>query len=149
MKSLDISTAKKARENISDIKIWGDGDLWELLCEASSDIQGWMKTTKAMEIKGIGVVIQTETQQRCGDYLLNHPHSDPSPEAVEAIRTDHRAIGYHLLRSEVTNVILTDTWIVPGTVWELSQSTELVPGATIREIVDDEGAVVGRDLVKA
>ena len=33
------------------------------LLKASSEAEGWMKSTKAMEIEGVGCVIQVTTQQ--------------------------------------------------------------------------------------
>jgi hypothetical protein len=67
MKTLDISDVKGARANISDIKVFGDGDTFRLICKASSDEQGWMKSTKAMEIEGVGCLVQVTTQQRNPD----------------------------------------------------------------------------------
>jgi hypothetical protein len=67
MKTLDITDIKGARTNISDIKVFGDGDTFRLICKASSDEQGWMKSTKAMEIVGVGSLVQVTTQQRNPD----------------------------------------------------------------------------------
>lgn len=71
-KSLDITDVKGAKANISDIKVFGDGDTFKLICKASSEEQGWMKSTKAMEVEGVGCVIQVTTQQRNfdGSYSL-------------------------------------------------------------------------------
>lgn len=60
----DISGAKK---NVPDIAVFGNGDLFTLICKASSEIQGWMKSTKAMEIPMVGCVVQITTQQRNSD----------------------------------------------------------------------------------
>lgn len=65
-KTLDISEVKGARANISDIKIYGDGDTFALLCKASSDEQGWMKSTKVCNVSG-GCIVQVSTQQRNPD----------------------------------------------------------------------------------
>lgn len=62
-KTLDITDVKGAKANISDIKVFGDGDTFQLICKASSKAQGWMKSTKAMEIPGVGCVVQVSTQQ--------------------------------------------------------------------------------------
>lgn len=66
MKTLDNTNAADAMANVSDIKFFGDGDTWTLICKASSVDQGWMKSTKAMEVPG-GVVLQVTTQQRNPD----------------------------------------------------------------------------------
>ena len=64
LRSTDVS---EARENVVDIEIFGDGDLFKLLSKASSKSEGWMKSTKAMEIVGVGCVVQVTTQQ--GDQV--------------------------------------------------------------------------------
>jgi hypothetical protein len=62
-KTLDITEVKGAKANISDLKVFGNGDLFQLLCKASSNDQGWMKSTKAMQTPH-GCVVQVTTQQR-------------------------------------------------------------------------------------
>jgi len=65
-KTLYNSDVSGARQNVSDLKIVGDGDLFKLLCKASSQEEGWMKSTKAMTV-GNGCVVQVTTQQRNKD----------------------------------------------------------------------------------
>ena len=48
---------------MKDLAVWGDGDMFKLLSKASSQSEGWMKSTKAMEIHGVGCVVQVTTQQ--------------------------------------------------------------------------------------
>ena len=60
----DISGAKK---NVPDIVVYGNGDLFKLLCKASSKREGWMKSTKVMEIPHVGCLVQVTTQQRNPD----------------------------------------------------------------------------------
>jgi len=67
MKTLHNSDISGARQNVSDIKVYGDGDLFKLLAKASSEREGWMKSTKAMEIPRVGCVVQVTTQQRNPD----------------------------------------------------------------------------------
>lgn len=62
-KSLGNTTANGATKNVKDIVFWGNGDLFKLIGKASSKEEGWMKSTKAMEIEGVGCVIQVTTQQ--------------------------------------------------------------------------------------
>ncbi len=66
MKTLHNSDVSAARKNVKDIVVFGDGDMFTLLCKASSNVEGWMKSTKAMIIPD-GVVIQVTTQQ--GDNI--------------------------------------------------------------------------------
>lgn len=62
-KTLDNTNVAEANANVSDIKVFGNGDLFQLLAKASSEEQGWMKSTKAMETP-VGCVVQVTTQQR-------------------------------------------------------------------------------------
>jgi len=66
-KTLHNSDASGARKNVKDIKVFGDVDLFQLLFKASSDAEGWMKSTKAMEVAGVGCVVQVTTQQKNPD----------------------------------------------------------------------------------
>jgi hypothetical protein len=61
-KTLDNVNIADAQTKVSDIKVFGDGDMWQLLCKASSESQGWMKSTKAMQLPG-GCLVQVTTQQ--------------------------------------------------------------------------------------
>lgn len=62
-KTLHNSDISGARTNVPDIEVFGDGDLFKLICKASSQNEGWMKSTKAMEIEGVGCLVQVTTQQ--------------------------------------------------------------------------------------
>lgn len=65
-KTLNNTDADGATKNVSDIKFFGDGDTFALVCKASSESEGWMKSTKAMNVPN-GAVIQVTTQQRNPD----------------------------------------------------------------------------------
>ena len=56
-----------AERNVPDIKKSGKGDLFTLIGKAWSDDEGWMKSTKAMEITGVGCLVQVTTQS--GDQV--------------------------------------------------------------------------------
>lgn len=58
--NIDINAAKN---NVKDIIVVGNGDMFKLLCKASSKDEGWMKSAKAMEVAG-GCVVQVTTQQK-------------------------------------------------------------------------------------
>lgn len=66
-KTLHNSTVSGARKNVADIIVFGNGDTFKLISKASSKSEGWMKSTKAMEIEGVGCVVQVTTQQ--GDNI--------------------------------------------------------------------------------
>ena len=63
-KTLHNSDVSGAKKNVKDLSVVGNGDMFKLLCKASSQAEGWMKSTKAMEVSGIGCVVQVTTQQR-------------------------------------------------------------------------------------
>ena len=65
-KSLGNTDVNGAKKNVSDLVTFGNGDLFVLLAKASSQAEGWMKSTKAMETP-TGCVIQVTTQQ--GDQI--------------------------------------------------------------------------------
>ena len=62
-KTLNNHSLQDVIDNVSDIEVFGDGGTWRLICKASSKSEGWMKSTKAMEIPGYGCLVQTSTQQ--------------------------------------------------------------------------------------
>lgn len=66
-KTLGNTDADGATKNVKDIQFYGDGDTFQLICKASSEAEGWMKSTKAMQINRIGCVVQVTTQQRNPD----------------------------------------------------------------------------------
>ena len=71
MKTLHNSEASGSRKNVKDIRIVGNVDSFRLLFKASSEDEGWMKSTKAMDV-GHGCVVQVTTQQRNidGNYVI-------------------------------------------------------------------------------
>ena len=74
-KTLHNSDISGAHKNVPDIKVVGNGDMFQLLCKASSQAEGWMKSTKAMEVPG-GCVVQVTTHQR------NHDGTNAVAEAL-------------------------------------------------------------------
>jgi hypothetical protein len=62
-KTLINTDANGASKNVKDIIFWGNGDTFKLISKASSISEGWMKSSKAMEIENIGCVVQVTTQQ--------------------------------------------------------------------------------------
>jgi len=62
-KTLHNSDVSATKENVPDVVIYGDVDMFQLICKASSKKEGWIKSTKAMHIPGLGCLIQVSTQQ--------------------------------------------------------------------------------------
>jgi hypothetical protein len=65
-KTLHNSEVSGARKNVKDLNIVGNGDSFKLLFKASSQAEGWMKSTKGLQTP-FGVVLQVTTQQRNPD----------------------------------------------------------------------------------
>ena len=65
-KTLHNSEVSGTHQNVPDVRIVGNGEAFQLLLKASSQKEGWMKSTKAMEVPG-GCVVQVTTQQRNPD----------------------------------------------------------------------------------
>jgi len=81
-KSVGNTEASGAKDNVKDIVFWGNGDTWKLISKASSKAEGWLKSTKALEIKGAGCLVQVTTQQ--GDNVAEAVTFVPSVVIVEA-----------------------------------------------------------------
>lgn len=67
MKTFGNTDVYGAKKNVPDMAVFGNGDTFQLICKASSENEGWMKSTKAMEIPGVGCLVQVTTQQ--GDHV--------------------------------------------------------------------------------
>ena len=62
VKTLGNTKASQAQNNVRDIQFYGDGDMFKCISKAWSESEGWMKSTKAMNVPG-GIVLQVSTQQ--------------------------------------------------------------------------------------
>ena len=65
-KTLHNTSVAEVQKNVPDVVVTGNGDMFRLLCKASSQKQGWMKSCKAMQVPG-GCVVQVTTQQKNPD----------------------------------------------------------------------------------
>lgn len=70
-KNLGITEVEDAKAGVSDLQVYGDVDTFALLCKASSQAQGWMKSTKVANVPD-GCIVQVTTQQKNpdGSYAL-------------------------------------------------------------------------------
>lgn len=96
-KTLGNTDINGARKNVKDIVVFGNGDTFQLICKASSENEGWMKSTKAMRC-GNGCLVQVTTQQRNpdGSYSLAEALSFvPNTSIVETIKGG-RVVGREL-----------------------------------------------------
>lgn len=132
-KTLGITSATEAKEKISDLQLFGDGDTWVLISKASSQKEGWMKSTKAMQIDGVGCIVQVTTQQRntTGFTALKRD----AEGKVEIQKSGETIIGpmYDHSEEAFTHVI--------------AEAVTFVPGVKIQEAFDDNKKVISRKLV--
>lgn len=56
-----MTNTNDVKNNVPDVKIYGNPDIWVLLCKASSQEGCWMKSTKFMNTP-TGAVLQVTTQ---------------------------------------------------------------------------------------
>lgn len=107
-KTLGNTCSNGATKNVKDIIFWGNGDLFKLISKASSQNEGWMKSTKGMDV-GDGVVVQVTTQQRNpdGSYAVAEALTFvPNVEIMELFdSTNKELIG----RAIITNKKQTNT----------------------------------------
>ncbi|MFA5153886.1 MAG: hypothetical protein WC554_15150 [Clostridia bacterium] len=82
-KSLDVVNIEDAKQKVSDLNVIGNGNMFKLLCKASSKEQGWMKSTKACEIPSLGCIVQVTTQQ--GDNIAEAITFVPGVRILEDI----------------------------------------------------------------
>ena len=66
-KALNNTNIEDVKKTTSDIEVFGNGDLFQLLSKASSKSQGWMKSCKGMQVEGGGCVVQVTTQYNNSD----------------------------------------------------------------------------------
>lgn len=63
-KTLDVTDIPSQKEG--SVHTFGNPDIWQLICKAWNVEEGWMKSTKALTIKGAngGLLVQVTTQHR-------------------------------------------------------------------------------------
>ena len=103
-KTLGNTDVNPAQTNVPDLALFGQGgdhdmsNPWKLLVKASSEAEGWMKSTKAMETPG-GCLVQVTTQQRNGDgtYALAEALTFVPGVRVEEVLNDGDLWGRELV----------------------------------------------------
>ena len=65
MENKTLNVASSA--DLKSVDIVGNPDSFRLLCKASCEAEGWMKSTKAMQVHMVGCLVQVTTQQRNPD----------------------------------------------------------------------------------
>lgn len=98
-KTLNNTTANQAKDNVKDIVFWGNGDIFKLISKASSKNEGWMKSTKAMEISGVGCVVQVTTQQ--GNNVAEAVTFVPNVKILETVNSDNVVVERKLVSTTI------------------------------------------------
>jgi hypothetical protein len=75
----------------SEASCYGDGDAWKLICKAWSKKERWMKSTKAMQIDGVGCLVQVTTQ--VGDAISEAVTFVPGVEVEETKDSESHLCG--------------------------------------------------------
>jgi len=81
LKTLKNSSGQDTQNNVSDVQFWGNKDSFKLISKAWSKNEGWMKSTKVMEVPMLGCLIQVTTQQ--GDNVAEALQFVPGAVVVE------------------------------------------------------------------
>jgi hypothetical protein len=123
-KSLHNTTANGARKNVKDIQFWGDGDTFRLISKASSESEGWMKSTKAMPA-GNSVVVQVTTQQRGAGITRMLSKDELIEKYGESHATFEQVVEYN---------------------YSVAEALTTVPNAIIVEHYDNDGNVISRSI---
>ena len=92
-KTLKNTTASKAKDNVSDIQFWGYGDIWKLISKTWSEKEGWMKSTKAMQMD-TGCLVQVSTQQ--GEHVAEAVTFIPGIVIYESKNEGGEVVGRYL-----------------------------------------------------
>ena len=96
MKTFINTDSNGATKNVKDIIFWGNGDTFKLISKASSVEEGWMKSTKAMEIAGVGCVVQVTTQQ--GDNIAEALTFVPNTKIEEVMHEVDGLVSRRLVK---------------------------------------------------
>lgn len=91
MKTLENSDVRGTKVNVPDVKVVGNGDMFQLLCKAYSKNEGWMKSTKACEIPDVGCIVQVTTQQ--GDNVSEALVFIPDVHIVEDVNGGRKLVS--------------------------------------------------------
>lgn len=121
-KELSVTSIEDAKQKVSDITVFGDGDTFALLCKASSKEQGWMKSTKVCNVDS-GCIVQVSTQQKNpdGSYSLAE-----AVTFVPNVKLDTESEPRKLVPMYGNAKVLNDCAVEPDHDWEHRRYLELL-----------------------
>lgn len=102
-KTLSNTTENQTQEQVKDVQFWGLPNMWKLISKAWSEEEGWMKSTKAMQLP-TGVLIQVSTQQ--GDNIAEALQFIPHLEISAFDKNDNEVKGNSKEKVVVRNFFL-------------------------------------------
>jgi hypothetical protein len=111
-KTLHNSDTSGTHKNVKDVQTFGNPDMFKLLCKASSQEEGWMKSTKVLEIPGLGCIVQTTTQQgeNVAEAMVYVPGAclaaSPNPEKrrLISIKQLHAEMEIEMLSADMAKI---------------------------------------------
>lgn len=62
MKKTPIKVEPATETKVSDVKVVGNPDNWQLICKTSSEEEKWMQRTEAMQVP-LGCIVRVTTQR--------------------------------------------------------------------------------------
>ena len=89
-KTLNNTNPSQTKKQVSDVEVWGDGDLFKLVSKASSKKEGWMKSTKACDV-GSGCIVQVTTQQ--GSSIAEALTFVPGVKLIDTVDENGNVVG--------------------------------------------------------
>jgi len=77
-----------------DLQVFGNSDMWQLLCKVDAGDE-FMKSTKAMEISGVGCLVQVSTRiyGAPAEAIIFVPGARVVPQFAEPIEGDEDPVG--------------------------------------------------------
>ena len=69
----DVSSTAEAKAATADVRVIGNPDMWQLLAKAGSQSEGWMRSTKGLQV-GPHVILQVSERQKNpdGSYTIDN-----------------------------------------------------------------------------
>jgi hypothetical protein len=61
-----VTSTAAAKAATADVRVTGNPDMWQLLAKAGSQSEGWMRSTKALQV-GPHVILQVSERQKNAD----------------------------------------------------------------------------------
>lgn len=62
-KTRTLDSTNSAQAKASGTSVFGNPDMWVCIAKAWNKQEEWMKSTKVLEVRGVGVFLQTTTRE--------------------------------------------------------------------------------------